>query len=356
MRLCILVPGLPPVYKGGTEIATTYIAKYAAKEGHEVHVIALDGTNQGKELYQSKDGYIVHRVKTVSIPYLYGICGILGIVLRAWKIKPDVIHAQGELIGFSAFVTYMITGIPYILYGRGEIYVNWFMKKVITKLLMKYALRVIAQTEHMKKELLKYYDRDIEVIPNGIEVERFGNMSKEEARKILRYPQDCKILLAVGQCRPEKNYISLINVMKRINADIVTIVVGGGSQLDYLRTEAQKSGKCIMFVGNVDNSKIPIYMAAADCFINVSTSEGFPNAVLEALASGLPVIATDVTGMKEIITDSVNGFITKPNCPYLTLIGLRMMLWQRNTHEIAIENKKKALEYSWQNVVTKLYN
>lgn len=355
MRICILVPWFPPVYNLGEGIASQYTAKYAVLEGHEVHILALDGTNQGNR-YESKDGYTVHRIKTVNVPYLYGFWGLLSIVLRVSTIKPDIIHAQGELVGILAFITYVITGIPFILYGRGEIYVNWFMKKTVTKLLMKYAFRVIALTEHMKQELLKYYKRDIEVIPNGIEVERLGNISKEEARKILRYPQDCKILLAVGQCRPEKNYKSLINVMKSVGGDIVTIVVGGGSQLEYLRAEAQKSGKCIMFVGNVDNSKIPVYMAAADCFINVSTSEGFPNAVLEALASGLPVIANDVTGMKEIITHLENGFLSKPDCYYQTITGLRMMMWQMDKEKIRIANINKAKEYSWVNVVKKLYN
>ena len=70
MRVAILVAGLPPIYNGGTEIATVQIAKYAVKAGHEVHIIALDGTDKGKELYKSQDGYIVHRVRTIPISYL----------------------------------------------------------------------------------------------------------------------------------------------------------------------------------------------------------------------------------------------------------------------------------------------
>ena len=118
MKIAILVAGLPPNYNGGTEIATTQIAKYAVKAGHEIHVIALDGKNRP---YQSMDGYKVHTIKTLPISYLYGLWALPGVVFSALKIKPDVIHAQGTQMALAAFVTSLISNIPYILYGRGEI-------------------------------------------------------------------------------------------------------------------------------------------------------------------------------------------------------------------------------------------
>lgn len=354
-KIAILVAGYPPVYKGGTEIATTYIAKYASYEGHDVHVIALDGTSEGEVLYKA-DNYQIHRIKTIPVPYLYGLVALSSIIAIIRDIKPDIIHAQGSQMGFLALIASKITGIPYMLYGRGEIYVDWFMKSYITKLLMKHAQRVIAQTENMKLELLKYYNRSIEVIPNGIEIERFGTISKQEARKSLRISQDTMVVLAVGKTRPEKNYLQLIEIMKLVGGNVVTMVLGGGQQLEMLRREALMSGRCVLFVGDKDNNQISTYMSAADVFINTSSSEGFPMAVLEAMASGLPILANNVTGMSEIVTNGKNGYLIKPNDIFEAVISMNMLLYGDRTKQMAIDNKKKAREYTWANVVKKLYN
>ncbi len=331
MRAVILVAGLPPNYNGGTEIATEQIAKYAVKSGHEVHIIALDGKNKP---YQDSNGYKVHTIKTLSIPYLYGLVALPSVVFNVLKIRPDVVHAQGSQIGISAFVASLITKTPYILYGRGEIYVDWFLKSFMTKLLMKHASRVIAQTEHMKREMAKYVNRDIEVIPNGIDVGQFGKVSRIEARKQLCLPLDSNIVIWVGNDRPEKNLLCFLKVSNLIFSDKVYPIV----------------------VTNKSYEDVKLYMCAADVLVNTSLSEGFPMTVLEAMASGLPIVAPSVCGIPEIVEHGINGALVESNnyVEFANAVNLLVSDYEV-AGRISKENKIKAKSYTWQNVIKKLY-
>ena len=353
-RIVILVAGLPPAYNGGTEIATTYTAKYAVKAGHEVHVIAL-GSGSGK--YQSKDGYHVHMVRTVRVPYLYGLVGLLGVVFKVGIINPDVIHAQGTQMALSAFICSLIYEIPYIFYGRGEIYVKFFLKKFLTKLFMYFAYRVIAQTEHMKKEMLRYLKRDIEVIPNGIEMDCVNAYyhkicTREQARKWLALRDDLKVVLFVGRLRPEKNARAFIEAMGFIkDANIIGLIIGDGGQFEELKKLAKDLP--VGFAGNQVNDVARIFMLASDVLVNTSTSEGFPVTLLEGMAAGLPIVAPDVTGIKEIIEPFKNGYLTN-NSPKSISTAISVVL--NNDHSfMGIENKAKAREYTWEKVIEKLY-
>lgn len=335
MRICILVAGLPPLYNGGTEIATIQIARHAANYWNEVHIIALDGTEKGN-VYSKQyktDVFKVHRVTTLPVSYLYGLVALPSVVYRVWRLKPDVIHAQGFQMGISAFVTSLITKIPYIVYGRGEIYVNWFCKSFISRLLMKYASRVIAQTEHMKTEMLKYYNRDIEVIQNGIDVKQFGQVDKIEARKKLWLPLDKKIVIWVGNNRPEKNLQCFIDASHLFAGDTHSRIV---------------------IKRNYDEVKL--WMCAADILVNTSYSEGFPMTLLEGMASGLAIIAPKVCGIPEIMTDGLNGFLFESGNYIEVAQCVNFLVAHEDIlNNMAVENKKRAKCYQWDSIVTKLY-
>jgi glycosyltransferase involved in cell wall biosynthesis len=328
MKIAILVCGLPPNYNGGTEIATVEIAKEAVNQGHEVHVIAINGKNKP---YQPQFGYKVHSIKSIPVPYLYGLVALPSIVLSVLKIKPDIIHAQGSQMGVSAFVASLITKIPFMFYGRGEIYVEWFMKSIITKILMKYASRAIAQTESMAKELYSYYRREIEVIPNGIDAEKFDKVSKYDARLKLKLPWHSKIVLWVGNDRPEKNLSLFYKVKESLFSDNILCIA----------------------ITNKSHDEALMYMAAADVFVNTSFSEGFPMTILEAMASGLPIVYPDICGLKDIVKRG--GIATDGS--YLATAGAILDIL--NTKEMADNmsdcNRNRVKSYTWENVVKRLY-
>jgi glycosyltransferase involved in cell wall biosynthesis len=238
-------------------------------------------------------------------------------------------------------------------------YINWPLKRLLSRIIMRNANRVVAQTNDMKDGLLKIQDRDIEVIPNGIDLSKFQPMSKSEARTRLRLQPNMKMILFVGRARPEKNLFGFIDVMSclRSRGDCYGIALGDGQQLEQAKRMADSRGLYnIMFKGNVDNSEVPIYMHAADTLVNTSHSEGFPVVFLEAMACGLPIVAPKICGIPEIIDNEKNGFLVDLGNPVeIALVVSRILNDDELVREIRRNNFKKAREFSWENVVKKLY-
>jgi glycosyltransferase involved in cell wall biosynthesis len=214
---------------------------------------------------------------------------------------------------------------------------------------------VLALTEDMKREMQKIYDRDIFVIPNGINLERFKNLSKGDIRS-----KGEKTILFVGTLRPVKGLTYLIEAMKITrdkNKDIQLMLVGSGEERVHLEVliKKLKLKKCVNFIGKVPNEEVPEYMFASDVFVLPSLSEGFPNVVLEAMASGLPIVATNVGGLSEIIKDGENGFVVEPKSPKQIAEMVLMLLEDDELRErISKNNKKRVKDYSLESVVARL--
>jgi glycosyltransferase involved in cell wall biosynthesis len=346
-KIAILVAGLPPLCNGGTEISTVALAKCASKK-NEVHIIA--GTTEDGEY--KIEGLNIHTVKTVKRSYLQGLFYVPGAVQCIRKIKPDVIHAQGIQMALSAFVASKITKIPYIYYGRGEIYMKWFGKSLLSKILMNGADRVIAQTVDMAEEMGYYTYKNIEVIPNGIDSERFDfNMNAKSSW--------LKVAVAVGRARPEKNLACFVDAMRYLQDELkfdhaMGVIIGDGEQIPELKKRAE--GVNIRFMGAVDNSEIPMILKSADVLVNTSLSEGFPMAVLEAYASGLPVVVPRVGGMEEIVQNLVNGLLFHPNDYRGCALAIQQIFTKPDMARLFSRNNLlKVKDYNWDSVVERLY-
>lgn len=347
MKVAILVAGLPPLSNGGTEIATVELAKCASKK-HEVHIIA--GTTEDGEY--KIEGLNIHTVKTVKARYLDGLHYVPGAVQAIKRIKPDVIHAQGAKTALAAFVASKITRIPYILYGRGEIYTKWLCKDFLAWLLISGADRVIAQTQHMAKAFENYTDKEIEVIPNGIDAERFQFDKWAKSSHL-------KVAVAVGRARPEKSLACFVDAMRYLEKELkfdhaMGVIIGDGEQLPELKKRAE--GTNIRFMGAVDNSEIPMILKSADVLVNTSLSEGFPMAILEAYAAGLPVVASRVTGIPEIVGNLINGIVVEPDDYKATALAIHQIFTKSIMADLfSRNNQAKVKQYSWERVVEMLY-
>jgi len=202
-------------------------------------------------------------------------------------------------------------------------------------------------------------NREVEVIPNGVNCDNFVSITKSEARAKLNWQTDLNLILFVGRARPEKNIGCFIQVMDwlRSRGDCYAMVLGDGPEIRKAKWMAQHFGlNNIDFRGDVDNSQVPLYMRAADVLVNTSLTEGFPVSVLEAFACGLPVVAPRICGLPEIVEDDKNGFIVEPNNPEMAALAVSKIL---NNCELAkamsLNNLNKARQYTWENVVRRLY-
>jgi glycosyltransferase involved in cell wall biosynthesis len=152
----------------------------------------------------------------------------------------------------------------------------------------------------------------LRVIENGIDVERFATAPdvRRASREALGIPQDAFVIGAVGRLSPEKEFPWLVRTAApMLGPDVRLIIVGGGAQEAAIRAEvsARKVEPFVLLPGA--RNDVPRYTAAMDVFVLSSSMEGLPLAVLEAMAAGLPVVATAVGGLPNLIDDGKTGFL-----------------------------------------------
>lgn len=356
MKIAILTPVFPAEHLPG--LAVYNIAKNLAKK-HEIHVI----TSLDKSLPKgsAEDGIYVHAFKTPKIPIFRTFFYYIKSFIAIKKIAPDIVHVQTIILAPSGLLVKKFLHIPYIVYGRGsDVYLPWRFKDLISKPMIKHADSVIALTDDMKRAIQRIHDREVFVIPNGINLERFESLSKERMRKRLHIRDDENICIFVGSLRPVKGAIYLIEAMKIIadkNTNTRLFIVGDGEERKYLENRSRDLNidRYVNFVGQVPNEEVPWYMVSGDIFILPSLSEGFPVAVLEAMASGLPVISTNLGALHEFVKDGKNGFLAEPKNPEQIADKILMLLEDDELRErMSKENKEVVKRYSWGAIIERL--
>lgn len=158
----------------------------------------------------------------------------------------------------------------------------------------------------------------IEVIPNGVEVERVAHPTAPLTRADLGLPEEACVAITVGRVGPEKNLPFLLRAFSRAveqSPDLHLVIVGDGPKRENLEEIARWAGlnDRVHMVGAVSYEEVPNWLAMADFFVIASTAESHPLAVLEAIAAGLPVLGIPSPGIEESIQDGDNGLLSPEN-------------------------------------------
>jgi glycosyltransferase involved in cell wall biosynthesis len=154
------------------------------------------------------------------------------------------------------------------------------------------------------------------VIPNGIDRQRFHFGDPLQARQSLNLFSDETLLLSVGNLNELKGHRLIVEAVARLRARGVRAslhLFGEGPERPALEALVQERGlqQQVTLHGNLPNERLARWYQAANLFVLASSREGWPNVLNEALACGLPVVATDVGGVPEIITDGANGILAR---------------------------------------------
>lgn len=154
----------------------------------------------------------------------------------------------------------------------------------------------------------------ISVVGNGVDTAVFSPGSQAEARRTLGLPMDRRIFVAVGHLTERKGFHLAIEALASLaNKDALLAVVGAGPEGAALAALAERLGvkDRVIMPGAVLNRDLPAWYRAGDVFVLASSREGWPNVVCEAQATGLPVVATAVWGIPEIVSEPYLGTLVK---------------------------------------------
>lgn len=282
-------------------------------------------------LKETREGIEVFHPRFIIIPKMmrtfYGLLYFLSVFPYILKIRRrfdfDLIDAHWIYPdGFAAVLIGNLFKKPVVVSARGTD-INLYPKRLLIRKQIVYTLKnadkIIAVCEALKNKMIRLgISQDkIEVIPNGVDIEKFKPISKIEARKELNLPIDKKMILSVGHLVEKKGFHYLIDAIYEIknngnrNAPPLLVIVGKGDyrlKLENKIKELNLDGG-VKLVGAQSHNELYKWYSAADLFVLASSSEGWPNVIFESLACGIPVVATNVDGVPEVLCSDEYGIL-----------------------------------------------
>ena len=226
--------------------------------------------------------------------------------------------------------------------------------------------RIVAATEHERRLLDRVYGvprERVEVIPLGVDRERFRPRAQPGARRALGIDPEAEVLLAVGRIEPLKGLDILIESLAQITGRerLRLLIVGGDDRAEReiarLRAVARAAGvePLVRFVGAVPHEEIDVWYNAADVVVVPSFYESFGLVAAEALASGVPVVASRVGGLISTVADGRSGYLIPWRCPGPFAEKIDLLLENRPLREALGAAAARSMErYEWSAVASGL--
>jgi len=233
-----------------------------------------------------------------------------------------LIHAHWILpSGLIALILARLTGLPFVVSARGSDVNVYALKsrflRGVGRLVLRHAKCIIARSDNLKRETAEIFRLDegrVHVIRSGVDSTLFRPLDKRAARATLGMANGKDIILFVGNLSPIKGVQYLVEALPAVSRkknDVLCVLVGEGRMREPLerRVEELDLRRHVSFVGEQPHEKIPLWMNAADVLVVPSLTEGVPNVVVEALACHLPVVATKVGDIPNLISHMENGLL-----------------------------------------------
>lgn len=256
---------------------------------------------------------------------------------RAWTIPR--VHAAA-VSACSVLRVFQITGVIPALLARRRFsvpyvttYGFWYgrlsrpgpkrvLKAIVERQGLRCAAAVIVTTEELRAHAARVAKRVV-LIPNGVDTRLFAPAPGTARGGKPR-------ILYVGRLAAEKNVSTMIESMRYLDAGSTAVIAGPGPLREALEAQAEGLGVSVEFLGVVEQAKLPAVYGSSDVFVLASFTEGHPKVLLEAMACGLPVVASDCAGNRALVTDGETGLLFDPHDPRHLAERLRRVLQDRN--------------------------
>ena len=276
------------------------------------------------------------------------------VILHAWMIHANIL---GRIIG-------RINRVPVVIISRRTQNLDGWGREWVNRQLVGWSDATIAVSEAVRQVEIDRAGADpsnVVTIHNGVDAGRYDQIdasARARIRSKFNTPPEALVIASVGRFHPVKGFADLLAALPRVHARFPAVVlwlVGDGELRPTLEAQARRLGleDAVVFTGM--RADIPEILTAVDLFALASHVEGMPNAILEAMAAGLPVVATRVGGVPEVVVDGQTGLLVPPqddaamaralmrlieDAPLRQSFGLTGRRWVREQFDLAATRQK----------------
>jgi glycosyltransferase involved in cell wall biosynthesis len=305
---------IPTLVRGGAEKQLTMLAGGLPREEFDVHVALLTHDGPYRETLEHQGIPVTLIGKRWKVdPAAYW-------KMRTFirKLAPDVVHTwifaancYGRQAAFSAGVKHVIAGERCV-----DRWKAWH-EFVIDRRLARRTERIVTNSNGVREFYVEQRlpaDKFV-VIPNGIAPASINSeLSREQLLDELGLPSGTRLIAAVGRLWPQKHYKDLIwaaDLLKSARDDVHLLIIGEGPQRDRLYEYRGQIGISdrVHFLGARDD--VPALLSHVDCFWLGSGFEGQSNGLMEAMSAGIPVVATDIAGNRDLVVSGKTGYLAE---------------------------------------------
>ncbi len=322
MKIAQLSPYFYP-HLGGVESHVLELSKHLIDLGHEVFVVTtqLEGTDPEGIV----EGVPVKRVEPLTIflstPIVPGVRDVLS------KEEYDILHSHSPppLMSFFGVRSAKKKDVPFILtyhcdleipHTYGPFIVNLYQRTFGTYTVSR-ADKIVTTTPSYGATSKAVWHREADIIPNAVDEERFHPSNDGSKVREKLGLEDETLITYVGRIVYHKGLEYFVRAAKYLEEENVQfLLIGTGDFRTELENIIEREGieDKVMFAGRVSNEELPNYYAATDIFVlpSVSRLEAFGIVALEAMASCVPVIVSDIPGVRDVIDEGKHGLLTEP--------------------------------------------
>jgi phosphatidyl-myo-inositol dimannoside synthase len=389
VKIAILSPEYPPIW-GGVGVYAYSLAKSLHALRHEVHVITRsNGLDNSPKLL---DGIVVHKVPWVKMPILYSVSFGRNAVKKLIELGNDfdVVHIQCPFTSMSEKnIKKIKSPIVITMHGtwQGErkslsgepinnlklgdlaLYLTWPFMEKYEKIILKNSNIVIPVSKYCYEELTNYKISKIKInnkfviIPNGVDTQAYKPC--ETSHKLLRekygFAMDDMVILSVARLAARKGFKDLLQAFSIVKSKIESaklVIIGSGPLENVLKRMALQLGISneVCFAKGLTTEELKIHYAGANLFTLPSYYEGQGIVYLEAMASGIPIVATNCSAIPETVRNNENGILIKPHASKeLAEAILDLLRNGEMRKEMGIKGREIALkEYDWGIIVKRI--
>lgn len=338
---------------GGVQVHVRQLARRLEERGHRVIVLAPSRQS-------SPEPFVAGVGHPVRVPYNGSVAPICAsprssrVVRRVLaEFRPDVVHVHEPLTPSTGMFAARWSRAPVVATfhayaDRAALFSA--VAPVLRRTWRRLDVRVAVSEAARQFVTRRFPEGDVRIIPNGVEVDLFVKAEPADL------PPGRRILF-VNRLERRKGFSVMVEAFRRLAAEepeALLVVAGDGSERTAVRSLPAGVRDRVIMLGNVPHDFLPPYHAASEVFCAPARSrESFGIVLVEAMAAGLPVIASDIPGYREVVRDGVDGILVPPEDPAaLTAAVQRLLEHADAAKHLADAGRAQAERFSW-DVVTR---